>query len=257
VRLRGLALDDQGLVSDSLDAACRAEPARVLVLNPTAHNPTTATMSLERRQAIVALARTHDLIVIEDDVYGRLPEQRPPPIAALAPERTIYITSASKSVAPGLRLGMLWSPQRFLQAIAEAQHDLFLTCPPLMAELFKLWVGDGTAERLARRQSIEARARQELAREILSPRRYQAGPSSYHIWLPLPPPWRTSQFVAAARERGVAVDPGSAFAIDRAQAPHAVRVSLSAATSRERLRQGLAILAQLLDEAPARRREVI
>jgi DNA-binding transcriptional MocR family regulator len=63
--------------------------------------------------------------------------------------------------------------------------------------------------------------------------------------------------VAAARERGVVVDPGSAFAIDRAQAPHAVRVSLSAATSRERLRQGLEILAQLLDEAPARRREVI
>ncbi len=257
VRLRGLALDDEGLVPDALDAACRAEPARVLVLNPTAHNPTTATMSLERRQAIVALARAHDLTVIEDDVYGRLPEQRPPPIAALAPERTIYITSASKSVAPGLRLGMLWSPQRHLQAIAEAQHDLFLTCPPLMAELFKLWVGDGTAERLARRQSIEARARQELAHEILSPHTYQAQPASYHIWLPLPPPWRTSQFVAAARDRGVAVDPGAAFAIDRAQAPHAVRVSLSAATSRTRLRQGLGILARLLDEAPARRREVI
>ena len=147
LRLRGVALDDEGVLPDALDAACRSEPARLLVLNPTIHNPTTATMSAERCRAIAALAREHDLIVVEDDVYGRLPEQRAPPIAALAPERTIYITSASKSMAPGLRLGMLLCPQRYLEPIAEAQHDLFLTCPPLMAELFKLWQGNGTAQR--------------------------------------------------------------------------------------------------------------
>ncbi len=59
------------------------------------------------------------------------------------------------------------------------------------------------------------------------------------------------------RERGVAIDPGSAFAVDRVNAPHAVRVSLSAAASRERLARALQILARTLDEAPARRREVI
>lgn len=257
LRLRGLALDDEGVLPDALDAACRAEPARLLVLNPTIHNPTTATMSAERRRAIAALARAHDLIVIEDDVYGRLPEQRAAPIAALAPERTIYITSASKSIAPGLRLGMLLGPQRYLEPIAEAQHDLFLTCAPLMAELFKLWQGDGTAQHLAQRQLVEARARQDLARDILGNREYRTQPTSYHIWLPLPPPWRTAQFVAAARERGVAIDPGSAFAVDRDQAPHAVRISLSAASSRERLRRALQTLALLLDEPPARRREVI
>jgi DNA-binding transcriptional MocR family regulator len=257
LRLRGVALDDEGVLPDALDAACRSEPARLLVLNPTIHNPTTATMSAERCRAIAALAREHDLIVVEDDVYGRLPEQRAPPIATLAPERTIYITSGSKSVAPGLRLGMLLAPQRYLEPIAEAQHDLFLTCPPLMAELFKLWQGNGTAQRLAQRQLVEARARQELARDVLGNREYRTQPTSYHLWLPLPPPWRTSQFVAAARERGVAVDPGSAFAVDRDQAPHAVRISLSAASSRERLQSALAILAALLDEPPARRREVI
>ena len=92
---------------------------------------------------------------------------------------------------------------------------------------------------------------------ILGNRSYRAQPTSYHLWLLLPPPWRSSQFVAAARERGVAIDPGSAFAVDRDQAPHAVRVSLSAASSRERLQRGLRILAGLLDEPPARRREVI
>ena len=257
VRLHGLAMDEDGLRPDALDAAGRTGAARLLFVNPTAHNPTTATMPLERREAIVALARKHDLIVVEDDVYGRLPEDRPAPIAALAPERTVHISSASKSVAPGLRVGVLLSPVHLFAQIADAQHDLFLTCPPLMAELFTRLVADGTAEKLAARQRAGAAIRQRLAREILEDRPYQAQPTSYHLWLPLPAPWRTTEFVAAVAERGVAVDPGTAFAVDRAHAPHATRVSLSAAADHDRLRRGLQILAETLDATPARRREVI
>ena len=84
-----------------------------------------------------------------------------------------------------------------------------------------------------------------------------AQPTSYHLWLPLPPPWRTAEFIEHVGERGVMVDPATAFAIDRARAPHAVRVSLSAAASHDRLRRGLQVLADTLDQMPARRREVI
>jgi DNA-binding transcriptional MocR family regulator len=255
--LHGLAIDEEGLRPDALEEAAASGRARLLFVNPTAHNPTTATMSQGRREAIVALARRHDLTVIEDDVYGQLPVERPPPLAVLAPERVIHISSASKSVAPGLRLGILASPAPLYQRLAEAQHDLFLTCPPLMAELFRHWLASGMADRLAQQQRLEATARQALARELLGAHRYQAQPTSYHLWLPLPPPWRTAEFTAVLRERGVAIDPGSTFAVDPAKAPHAVRVSLSAATSRERLARALAVLARTLEEAPARRREVI
>ncbi|HEX2478738.1 MAG TPA: PLP-dependent aminotransferase family protein [Geminicoccaceae bacterium] len=257
VRLHGLAMDDEGLLPEALAAACRADGARLLFVNPTAHNPTTATMSIARREAIVALARRHDLIVIEDDVYGRLPEERLPPLAALAPERTVYIGSASKSVAPGLRLGVLLCPPQLVQRLADAQHDLFLTCPPLMAELFTQLVRDGTAEQLAARQRQEAMVRQLIAREVLGARAHVAQPTSYHLWLPLPPPWRTAEFIEHVGERGVMVDPATAFAVDRARAPHAVRVSLSAAANHDRLRRGLQVLAEALGEMPARPREVI
>ncbi|HSA82405.1 MAG TPA: PLP-dependent aminotransferase family protein [Geminicoccaceae bacterium] len=257
LRLQGIAIDEEGLRPEALEEAARGGRERLLFVNPTAHNPTTATMSLGRREALVAVARRHDVTVIEDDVYGQLPEDRPPPLAALAPERTVHISSASKSVAPGLRLGVLASPPALHQRIAETQHDLFLTCPPLMAELFSRWLRDGTADRLARRQRVEASARQELARGLLGGHPYQAQPTSYHLWLPLPPPWRTAEFTAAVQERGVVVDPGSTFAVDPAKAPHAVRVSLSAAASRERLARALAVLADTLAAAPARRREVI
>ena len=114
-----------------------------------------------------------------------------------------------------------------------------------------------TAEQLAARQRAEAAVRQRLAREILGHRAYQTQPTSYHLWLPLPAPWRTTEFTAALRKRGVTVDPGTAFAVERARAPHAVRVSLSAAADHERLRRGLRILAETLDATPERRREVI
>ncbi len=231
--------------------------ARLLIVNPTVHNPTTATMPLARREAIVALARRHDLIVVEDEVYGRLPAERPPPLAALAPERTVHIGSAAKSVAPGLRVGVLHSPEALFERIANAQHDLFLTCPPLMAELFTRLVADGTAERLAARQRQEAAVRQQIAREVLGARAYRAQPTSYHLWLPLPPPWRAAEFIETVRERGVAIDPATAFAVDRARAPHAVRVSLSAAAGHDRLRRGLQIVADTLGEMPPRPREVI
>lgn len=93
----GLAMDEEGVIPDAVDAACRAGPARLLCLVPTIQNPTAATMSAQRRRDIVAVARKHDLTIIEDDVYGFLPPERPLPIAALAPERTVYLASDRKS----------------------------------------------------------------------------------------------------------------------------------------------------------------
>ncbi|MGL4891268.1 MAG: PLP-dependent aminotransferase family protein, partial [Aeromonas veronii] len=68
----GLAMDEEGLLPEALDAACRTRRAKLLYLTPTLQNPTTAIMSLARREAIVAIARRHDLLIIEDEVNGLL-----------------------------------------------------------------------------------------------------------------------------------------------------------------------------------------
>jgi DNA-binding transcriptional MocR family regulator len=257
IRLHGLALDAEGIVPDALEEACRQGGARMLLLNPTNHNPTTATMSEARRQEIVSIARRHDLIIVEDDVYGRLPEDRPPPFAKLAPERTIYITSASKTVAPGLRFGVLVAPPDLFDRLADIQVDLFLMCPALSAAVFHLWLEDGTADELAGRQRAEAIARQEIAGELLHGIEYQAAPTSYHLWLPLAAPWRSTAFVEAVKAEGVLIDPAFLFAVNRPSEPHAARISLSAAASHERLRQALVIIRRTLEAGPVRRRDSI
>ncbi len=255
--LLGVALDHEGIRPDALEGACRSSGARVLLLNPTTHNPTTATMSEERRRAIAAVAERHNLIIMEDDVYGQLTENRPPPLAALAPERTVYITTASKIVAPNLRFGVLVTPEKLFDRLADAQSDLFLTCPALMAALFTQWLDDGTADHLVERQRAEVAARQTLAASCLEGVAYASEPLSYHLWLPLPDPWRSSTFADALRMQGIAVDPAFIFAVGPEQEPHAIRISLSAAKTRERLKTALLVIRETLDTGPIGRRDTI
>ena len=73
---------------------------------------------------------------------------------------------------------------------------------------------------------------------------------SFHLWLPLPEPWRTEEFVAQARARQVVVSPSEEFMVGREGAPHAVRVCLGATASRARLEEGLRRLAELLRNGP-------
>jgi DNA-binding transcriptional MocR family regulator len=92
IRLHGLPADDEGIDPDAFEEVCRQAPPKALYLNPVLMNPTTATMSLERRKAVVATARHYDVPIIEDDAYGMLPLERPTALAALAPELTYYIS---------------------------------------------------------------------------------------------------------------------------------------------------------------------
>src|SRR5690606_7334059 len=111
--LHGVAGDEHGLLPDELDRAFLETGARVLFATPTLQTPTGTVMSAERRQAVAAIIRRHDAHLIEDDVYAFLFESPPLPMAMLIPERTFYVTSFAKCLAPGLRIGAMVVPDGF------------------------------------------------------------------------------------------------------------------------------------------------
>jgi DNA-binding transcriptional MocR family regulator len=215
---------------------------------PHLQNPTGIQMPVERRQAIAAVAARHGVAIVEDDVYGFLGEALPS-LASLAPEVGYYITSTSKSLAPGLRIGYLTTPPGRQGGFVAAVRTSTWMAAPLMAEIATRWIEDGTADRLAAAARTESSARQAMARERLAGWTWRAHPTGFHGWLELPEPWRADDLAGAARARGVLVAPASAFAVGR-PGVEAIRVCLCATPSRLQLQRGLAILAELLASGP-------
>lgn len=105
-RVRAVDADGDGMLHDALDELCRRERIRGVVLQPNLANPTASVVSDARRIAIAEFARAHDMIIVENDVFGPLMPHRPQPIAAYARERTVYITSFTKVRFLGCGSGM-------------------------------------------------------------------------------------------------------------------------------------------------------
>ena len=244
-KLEGLAIDRDGLVPEALDEACKHSDIRAVFVQPSVINPTATLMSEARRHAIVEVARRHDLAIIENDVLGPLVENRPPPIAALAPERTLYVTSFTKSVVPGLRIGYLSAPDRYVAAVANRHLVSNWMATPMVAEIASKWVADGTALELVNWQREALHRRHAIASEVLGDIEYMAHRESLHIWLPLGDGRSEESFVAQARLQGVAIAPGSSFRTSDAPWNPAVRISLGS-TTEEELRIGLGTVARLL-----------
>jgi DNA-binding transcriptional MocR family regulator len=244
--LEPVAMDEEGLVPEALAAAARQRGARVLVLSPSLQNPTAILTPFARREAIAAVARELDLTVVEDDVYGPLVPDRPAAIATLAPERTLYVTSLSKFLAPGLRLGFACGPAELVRTVVSAQRDLSLGHAPLAGEVFSRALAAGVVAEALRQQRLEMIERQQLASDLLAGLDLRAQPTALHVWLYLPPRWTSGEASLALARQGVLVAPADRFFIGRGAPPQAVRISLSAPATRAHLRSALERVATVL-----------
>lgn len=244
-----ITLDEQGMRADALDAACRRHGGRVVFLTPEAQNPTTVRMPLERRREIVAVARAHDLQILEDDCYS-VPGGAFPSLRALAPERVWLITSLSKSVSAGLRTGHIIAPQGMGEAgRLTAQHNFFGLARPHTDIVTELLVSGQAAELRDRINEIYARRLaimvNALGRWDLS---WQAGLS--FVWLRLPIGWRASTFAREAEARGVLIRSADEYALQDGRAPNAVRIAIAAGVEEQRFVRAVDRLALLLANPP-------
>jgi DNA-binding transcriptional MocR family regulator len=246
--LLGLPCDAQGIEPDAFEAACRTRTVRVLYAMPSANNPLARLMNIERRAALVAVARKHGVRIVENDAWGPLEPERPPPLASLAPERTFYFTSLTKCLLPGLRLGWLVVPEDMVTAAFGRHLVTNWMATALVAEIGSRWVADGTALRLLDWQREALARRNAIAATCLGDLPYHGAAHGLHLWLPLSGGWNESAFVNSARLRGVAVAAGSAFDTGVAR-QSGVRVCLGGPSESD-LAEGLTILARLARNLP-------
>lgn len=246
LRMRPLAMDEDGILPGAFEAACREERLSFLYTIPTLQNPTARVMPAARREAIAEIAARYGVPVIEDDVYGFLPAERPAPIAELIPDLGFYCMGGAKTLAAGLRVGFLRAPRRWREGVLAGMRISTWMASTLGIEAVSRWIADGTAERLTEWHREQAAARQRQAMEILGDFEISTHPNGYHLWMQLPPGMRSDEVVLAAERRGVLVTGAEHFVAGRGTVPRAIRVCLAAEGDPARLRHGLETVADVL-----------
>ncbi|MBO1360574.1 PLP-dependent aminotransferase family protein [Acetobacter sacchari] len=245
IAMRGVAMDAEGLSPEALDRAAAETRSRLLFTVPTLHNPTSRTMSVQRRKEIAEVARARDLLILEDDAYYSY-SGKPPQIAQFAPERTIYLASLSKGVCPGFRLAFLVLPQLFpVERMLRGVRALGY-CPPALGGLvFSQWVADGRVDAIMADVRKETSARFAMAQAALGTAMTQpGGPCSPHVWLPLSP-LAAEQVAARALRSGVELTPPDASAVSQ-DADSGLRLCLGAPDDRTSLAMALSVVSEAL-----------
>ncbi|MCR9220887.1 MAG: PLP-dependent aminotransferase family protein [Alphaproteobacteria bacterium] len=242
------ALDAEGLTVEAVADAAAAGRIDAVYTVPTLQNPTTATMSEQRRRDIAAVCERFEIPIVEDDICGLFPPDAPAPLVRYAPSTGYYVTSLSKTLAAGLRIGFVKTPPRMRDVVAASIRACTWMASPITAEIATRWIESGGADAVLaeRRAVLESRA--QRAREVLDGFSFRLPPGGLHLWLDLPRPWRASQFVAAAAARDVLLTAAHAFTVGDAPLPPAVRVCLGGPASDERLAEGLERLRRILED---------
>ena len=239
VTLAGVATDGEGFLPEELDRACHDLKPRLIYCTPTIQNPTTATMSMARRRAVVEVARAHGVPILEDDAYGLFPAQKLPALASLAPELVFYVATTAKTLSPGLRIAYLIAPvSAQADRLTAALRGTAQMSSGLLTGLVTSWILGGEAQAMLNAIRSEARARQSLAASILKGDHIVTHPDGLHLWMGIPPDWQPIEFVAYARRQGLALVTDDVFRVE-GRSPRSVRIALGAAATRSDLQQSL------------------
>lgn len=210
---------------DGLEKLCRSRTIRAVYTMPTLHNPLGWVMSVSARDRLVSIARTHHLTLIEDAAYAYLAEDAPAPLAELAPERTVYVSGLSKSVATGLRVGFVAAPLELVPALERAIRATTWNTPGILTAITTAWLDDGTVSRLEAQKRHDAQSRQRLVREVLKGLNYVSHPSSYFVWLSFSEDARADQIAMALMREKISVSTAEPFSTS-IHVPHAIRLAL-------------------------------
>jgi DNA-binding transcriptional MocR family regulator len=254
VRAVGLPMDGEGLIVEAVEEALREERPAFLYTIPTFQNPGGGCLSAPRRVALLDLAARHKLPIVEDDIYGQLAYECTPPRALKADDRggqVLYMSSFSKSLMPGLRLGYVVAPPPMIKELARLRQAQDVCSPPLTQRALSIFIEQGWLQSHLRRMLPRYRERRDALLRAME-RNFPMGVTWTHprggfsTWVSLPQGIQIMDLYLSAIGRGVAFAPGQVFNAGGEGSPH-LRLCFGAEPP-ERIGEAVATLGALIRE---------
>ena len=213
---------------------------------PSCNNPTGITIPLERRKELSRIIQEQNLILIEDDTYGFIAEEKDIPFFSLIPDHTVYLHGMSKSLSAGLRIAYMVFPHRLQQSILSTANNINLKIPLLNAEIASKVIEDGIADNIIQQKRILSKERNLIFKKYF-PDNLNTNPYSFFQWLPLPSGYNGYQFELQAKERGIHVLCSDRFAVGKTTQT-AIRIAICSPYTTNELETGLLAFQKLLAE---------
>ncbi len=247
--LHGLAVDAHGLVPGPELARCN-----YVYVTPSHQCPTTVTMSLPRRQALLQQAEAHDFIVIEDDHESELNFSAKPTPALKSldtAQRVVYLGSLSKTLAHGLRLGFIAAPQPLIRELRALRRLMMRHVSSNNQQAAASFIAHGFHEAYVRRLITTYRDRASTLRRALAKHAPQLEPApslgGSALWVTGPAGLDTSLLADRLYREGVVVEPGAVFYSTGGQVCNQMRIGYSSIAA-DRIDAGVRVIATALQE---------
>ncbi|RBP94748.1 GntR family transcriptional regulator of abcA and norABC [Cytobacillus firmus] len=250
MNLLGIPLDKEGIKCESIGRMKRQHHAALLYTIPTFHNPTGTLMSEKRRLELIKVCQRESIPIIEDDVYGDLWFENPPPNPLKANDtqgNVLYIGSMSKTLSPGLRIGWIVGPEPVIERLADIKMQTDYGSSSLSQYAVDKWLRSGMYEDFLKETKEELKLRRDFTIQILKKHfseiaTWSIPKGGFYIWLTLLTGVSTRKLFDAALREGILLNPGNVY--DNNDDRH-LRISYSYA-SMDQLEEGLVYLAQLI-----------
>lgn len=217
-RFKAIPTDDQGMLPEALERAIIEQPPKLVYLVPTFQNPTGRTMNRERRQAVAEILRRHQVLLVEDDPYSelRFEGEELPSIKSLENDWVIYLSTFSKTVVPGFRVGWMVGDPRLIGNIAKCKQGADLHTNSLVQYILVRYLQETDSQSHIARIRAEYKRRKNamleaLAREFPPEIRWSLPEGGMFLWLQLPEGINTEPLLAEAVAEKVAFVPGKPF----------------------------------------------
>jgi len=221
---------------------------RIAHLIPNFQNPAGYTLSLEKRQQMVALAKQHGFVIFEDDPYVELRfsgETLPTMLSLADADQVVYASSFSKTVCPGIRVGYLVGPEKLIARIAKLATHTYISPNMVAQSIVNDFCRNGSYERSIETVKVALKARAEALGNALATHlpeaRFVAPEGGYFLWVEMPEGFDADALFRAAAERGVTIVRGTDFLIEGRE--NAFRLAYSGVTVPQ-IEEGVARLAE-------------